>query len=691
MPRSRKFRSRSMRLEPLEARSLLSTLIALVDTGVELNGPYRPYYDMADAYNAQTNQFASVSGEAVVQDTHGHGRVLTNQTMVGVLDAKNQAGAAGADVKILPISYRNPSTGATSYAAILRGIRHAADLGAAVINVSLGESWNFSAPGLGTISQAVQYAERRGSVVVAPAGNRGFQDQSRGLDVDRSAESAIFPAFADDSAYNRLGVSLSNLLVAAAVDPSGNLTSASNWGPTHVDVGALSNSEGVTSYAAGYASGVTGVIAALTPGWSAAQRVDHMKRTVDPHPQAVGTWSTTGGNISAANAVEALRLPIAVDDAGGSAGGYARSGPWTSYAGLGYEGDHSAAVGVGAAGPATATATWTFSGLAPGRYRVLATWVPADNRATDAPFTVGAGGAAPATVRVDQTDQPSARPVDEYASGRPWWALGGPGQAFEPGGHAARRPARQRRRRGQVRHRRRHPHRASGRPADRRRRRRFGGGLRPARGRGRRTPAWATRGTTRRPSASAPPGRRRRRRPGPSPAWRRAATACWPPGSRRTTGPPTRRSPSSAGGAAPATVRVDQTDQPSARPVDEYASGRPWWALGGPGQAFEPGGHAARRPARQRRRRGSIRRRGRDPHRVARCLELGRRAQTWRGGVGGTGDRARPWLLDLSGLAGASRRRRAPSHGSPDGLRFNRPWGLRPRCRPDSSWRRRPR
>jgi hypothetical protein len=290
---------------------------------------------------------------------------------------------------------------------------------------------NFSAPGWGTISEAIQYAEQRGSIVVAPAGNRGFQDQSRGLDVDRSAESAIYPAFADDAAYNRLGVSLSNLLVAAAVDPSGNLTSVSNWGPTHVDVGALSNSEGVTSYAAGYASGVAGVIAALTPGWSAAGRVDHLKQTVDPHPQAVGAWSTTGGNISAANAVEALHLPIAVDDVGGSAGSYSRLGSWTSYAGLGFEGDHAAAVGVGASEPATATASWTFSGLAPGRYRVLATWVPADNRATDAPFTVRDGVTALATVRVDQTDQASARPVDEYASGRPWWALGGPGHAFE--------------------------------------------------------------------------------------------------------------------------------------------------------------------------------------------------------------------------------------------------------------------
>ena len=446
MPRSRKSRSRSMRLEPLEERSLLSTLIALVDTGVELNGPYRPYYDMANAYNSQTNQFASVSGEAVVQDTHGHGRVLTNQTMVGVLDAKNQAGAAGADVKILPISYRNPATGATSYAAILRGIRHAADLGAAVINVSLGESWNFSAPGLGTISQAVQYAEARGSVVVAPAGNRGFQNQSRGLDVDRSAESAIFPAFADDSAYNGLGVSLSNLLVAAAVDPSGNLTSVSNWGPTHVDVGAFSNSEGVTSYAAGYASGVTGVIAALTPGWSAAQRVDHMKRTVDPHPQAVGTWSTTGGNISAANAVEALRLPIAVDDADGSAGGLRPLGAVDVVRRAGLRGGprggrrrrrRRAGDGDGdldllrpGAGPLPRAGH-----LGPGRQ-------PRHRRAVHRRRR----RRAPATVRVDQTDQASARPVDEYASGRPWWALGGRGACLRAGGHAARRPARQRRR-----------------------------------------------------------------------------------------------------------------------------------------------------------------------------------------------------------------------------------------------------
>src|SRR5215211_6330711 len=150
MHNHRTARNRWLTLEQLEARSLLSALIALVDTGVPLDGPYRQYYDMADAYNAQTNKYAAVDGNGVVQDTHGHGTALTNQTMRGVLDAKGQPGAGSADVKILPVSYRDPSTGASSYAAILRGILYAADRGAAVINVSLGESWNFSALGLGT-------------------------------------------------------------------------------------------------------------------------------------------------------------------------------------------------------------------------------------------------------------------------------------------------------------------------------------------------------------------------------------------------------------------------------------------------------------------------------------------------------------------------------------------------------------
>ena len=51
-----------------------------------------------------------------------------------------------------------------------------------------------------------------------------------------------------------------NLLVAAAVDASGNLTSVSNWGPVHVDLGAYTERRrAYTSYSSGYTAGVAAV------------------------------------------------------------------------------------------------------------------------------------------------------------------------------------------------------------------------------------------------------------------------------------------------------------------------------------------------------------------------------------------------------------------------------------------------
>src|SRR5205823_3630175 len=54
----------------------------------------------------------------------------------------------------------------------------------------------------------------------------------------------------------------------------------------------------------------------------------------------------------------------------------------------------------------TETATWTFSGLAPGQYGVAATWVGYKaSAATNAPFAVADGTTllTPSPVRVDQT------------------------------------------------------------------------------------------------------------------------------------------------------------------------------------------------------------------------------------------------------------------------------------------------
>ena len=57
------------------------------------------------------------------------------------------------------------------------------------------------------------------------------------------------------------------------------------------------------------------------------------------------------------------------------------------------------------AGTGANVATWNFTGLSPGTYRVAATWSAESNRATDAPYTIK-GGASPFTVDINQEVPP---------------------------------------------------------------------------------------------------------------------------------------------------------------------------------------------------------------------------------------------------------------------------------------------
>jgi len=67
------------------------------------------------------------------------------------------------------------------------------------------------------------------------------------------------------------------------------------------------------------------------------------------------------------------------------------------------------------------TATWTFDGLQPGMsYTVSATWSPAANRATNAPFTIEGASGGPATIYVNQQQTPD----DRYVNGTAFEDLG---------------------------------------------------------------------------------------------------------------------------------------------------------------------------------------------------------------------------------------------------------------------------
>jgi hypothetical protein len=95
--------------------------------------------------------------------------------------------------------------------------------------------------------------------------------------------------------------------------------------------------------------------------------------------------------------------------------GFAATGTWIAWPGQGYQND----VHYTFAGPGTNTAQWTAT-VAPGRYRVSVTWSSYWNRATDAPFTVSAGGVSLGTTRINQRLDPN----DFAADGVAWESLG---------------------------------------------------------------------------------------------------------------------------------------------------------------------------------------------------------------------------------------------------------------------------
>jgi subtilisin family serine protease len=144
--------------------------IAVVDTGVDLGHP-----DLSAKLVAGTDVVGS-NGDcpAGPQDENGHG---THVAGIAGAVTNNGIGVAGVapDAQIMPVRVLD-AEGSGSSDDIVKGIRWAADHGAQVINLSLGEL-----PVVGQlqavnqdIEDAVTHAWNRGSLVVAAAGNDSF-------------------------------------------------------------------------------------------------------------------------------------------------------------------------------------------------------------------------------------------------------------------------------------------------------------------------------------------------------------------------------------------------------------------------------------------------------------------------------------------------------------------------------------
>ncbi|MDA8442991.1 MAG: S8 family serine peptidase [Peptococcaceae bacterium] len=132
--------------------------IAIVDTGVDLTDP-----DLIDNLVPGYNAITGESGPAAAQDDNGHG---TN--VAGIAAAElNGLGVVGVayNASIMPVKVMD-SSGQGTDDVIAAGIVWAADNGAQIINLSLGAGGKTD-----VLTQAVEYAENKGCLIVAATGN----------------------------------------------------------------------------------------------------------------------------------------------------------------------------------------------------------------------------------------------------------------------------------------------------------------------------------------------------------------------------------------------------------------------------------------------------------------------------------------------------------------------------------------
>ena len=140
-------------------RGSSSLTLAVIDTGIDFTHP-----DLAG--RILSNGYDFVNGDPNPADDDGHGTMIAG---IACANCDNLRGVAGIDwyAGIMPIKALD-SNGQGSLDAVVNSIYHAANHGAAVINMSFTSS-TFSK----MLQDAVEYAHSQGCVMVAAAGNEG--------------------------------------------------------------------------------------------------------------------------------------------------------------------------------------------------------------------------------------------------------------------------------------------------------------------------------------------------------------------------------------------------------------------------------------------------------------------------------------------------------------------------------------
>ena len=228
-------------------------IVAVVDSG---SGPHPDLAENLLPGRSIIGTVESQDGKDI--DASGHG---THVAGIIAAVANNGIGASGVapNAKILPIQVLDQA-GQGDARDVAAGVRFAADNGARVINLSLGGATESS-----SLTQAITYANDKGVLVVAAAGNGGAADKPK------------WPA------------SLDLTLAVTAVDQANNATTFDQRGD-YIDLSApganiVSTAKGDyvtlsgTSMAAGFVAGAAALLFAAEPRVTNAQVRDILLRT----------------------------------------------------------------------------------------------------------------------------------------------------------------------------------------------------------------------------------------------------------------------------------------------------------------------------------------------------------------------------------------------------------------------------
>ena len=229
-----------------------NVIIAIIDSGLDVNHPAFKGR-IVGAWNA-------VTGTSDVTDVVGHGTHVAG-IAAGAWGVDANAGGVASNAKIMPIKATNNARGAFKTGDIANAIRHAADNGAKVINLSLGGPlW------MPSLQEAIKYAESKGVVVVAASGNNGKNKVS----YPARFEESLSVGSSKDGKRSKFSNGGDRLDVSA---PGEKILSAVPGG----QYGAKSG----TSMSSPYVAGAAALVVAQHPDWTPAQVKEHLKRAVN--------------------------------------------------------------------------------------------------------------------------------------------------------------------------------------------------------------------------------------------------------------------------------------------------------------------------------------------------------------------------------------------------------------------------